>query len=73
MNWVILLYRHNGICMPTHCANASLPLKYVNEPTRMNSGNNCLINKYDPKFPLSLQLCFRGKDVIYNLYQLLEK
>lgn len=39
MNGIILLYKHNGICMHRHCAEVLSPLKYVNEPTWINSGH----------------------------------
>lgn len=39
INWIISLYKHNGICMHTHCAKVLLPLKYLNEPTWINSGH----------------------------------
>ena len=31
IHWIILLYKHNGICRHTHYANVLLPLEYVNE------------------------------------------
>lgn len=39
MNGIILLYKHNGICMHRHRAEVLSPLKYVNEPTWINSGH----------------------------------
>lgn len=76
MNGIILLYKHNGICMHRHRAEVLSPLKYVNEPTWINSGHRSRNyqlphRQYAPKCLLSLKLCFRGKDVIYDIYQTL--
>lgn len=39
INWIILLYKYNGIWMHTHCAEVLPPLEYGNESTWINSGH----------------------------------
>lgn len=37
INWITLLYKHNGICMHAHCAEVLLPSEYVNEALWVDS------------------------------------
>lgn len=72
--WNLYAHTHTH----THGAKERPSLKYVNEPTWINSGHrgqNYQLphRQICPQCLLSLQLCFRGKGVIYDIYQALQK